>query len=331
MTGGPYNYAFVTSEMYVPGTLGGLEGADAKCQGLAQTAHLPGTFKAWLSTSTVDAKSRLESARGWIRPDGRPFADSVAALTQAGQIFYPLRIDESGHDIVDEGLLVYAATGTQRDGTRTTNTSNDWTLSSAAYDYGVPLATARSWTDEFSAPGGQTARLYCFGVDSSRPLAIARAPGRIAFVSDESYVPSGLADADSLCQKEATVASLPGTYRALLATMAAAATARFDLTGPPWVRLDGVPWVAAAADLDQGSVLTALNLGPGGMYGASTVWTGAVFPGIASASAVQNCGDWGSTSQSALVGIAEFSSSLFFDQSGASCGAAGGYLYCLQQ
>jgi hypothetical protein len=52
---------FATSEKF-PANLGGLEGADAQCQRLANEANLSGTFKAWLSTSDVPAKDRLVQA-----------------------------------------------------------------------------------------------------------------------------------------------------------------------------------------------------------------------------------------------------------------------------
>ena len=35
-----------------------------------------GTYKAWLSTSTVNAIGRLNGASGWVRPDGRPMVNS---------------------------------------------------------------------------------------------------------------------------------------------------------------------------------------------------------------------------------------------------------------
>lgn len=49
---------FVTSTTY-NGNLGGLTGADAKCQTRANTANLGGTWKAWLSDGTTSAASRL--------------------------------------------------------------------------------------------------------------------------------------------------------------------------------------------------------------------------------------------------------------------------------
>jgi hypothetical protein len=49
---------FVTSQVYTA-DLGGLSGADAKCQALADAAGLGGTFKAWLSDSKTDARDRV--------------------------------------------------------------------------------------------------------------------------------------------------------------------------------------------------------------------------------------------------------------------------------
>ena len=50
---------FVTSANPKGGNLGGLAGADAACQALARAAGSTKTWRAYLSTSTVDAKSRI--------------------------------------------------------------------------------------------------------------------------------------------------------------------------------------------------------------------------------------------------------------------------------
>src|SRR5262245_12360152 len=48
-----YNFVFFTSETYRPGSLGGLAGADARCQAAADSQGLPGIYLAYLSTSTI--------------------------------------------------------------------------------------------------------------------------------------------------------------------------------------------------------------------------------------------------------------------------------------
>ncbi len=75
-----FNVVFVSSTTS-NGDLGGQAGADAECASLATAASLPsGTYKAWLSTSTANAISKLGGARGFVRPDGQPFADQVSDI-----------------------------------------------------------------------------------------------------------------------------------------------------------------------------------------------------------------------------------------------------------
>jgi hypothetical protein len=61
ITAAAQKLVFVTSRAF-NGNLGGLAGADAKCQSLAQAAGLPGRFKAWLGNASVSASSRVTHA-----------------------------------------------------------------------------------------------------------------------------------------------------------------------------------------------------------------------------------------------------------------------------
>jgi hypothetical protein len=73
-------YVFVTSA-HSAADLGGIAGADARCQAAAATAKLPGTFEAWLSTHETNAIERLGGAGPWYTTAddlafaGRPDAD----------------------------------------------------------------------------------------------------------------------------------------------------------------------------------------------------------------------------------------------------------------
>jgi len=81
--GGTTKFIFVTSAIY-SGNLGGLSGADAKCQALATNASLPGTYKAWLSTSATSAGSRLtHSTLPYVLVNGTPVAANWTGLTSA--------------------------------------------------------------------------------------------------------------------------------------------------------------------------------------------------------------------------------------------------------
>ena len=84
---------FVTSTSS-NGDLGGLAGADATCNSLAQTAGLSGTYVAWLSTSTTDARDRIDDA-SYIRVDGTPIANNLADLID-GSLQNAVLLDETG-------------------------------------------------------------------------------------------------------------------------------------------------------------------------------------------------------------------------------------------
>src|ERR1043165_1439680 len=74
---------FVTSANPKGGNLGGLAGGDALCQSLAQAAGSRGkTWHAYLSTSTVDAKTRIGNGP-WYNFKGERIASSVADLHSA--------------------------------------------------------------------------------------------------------------------------------------------------------------------------------------------------------------------------------------------------------
>lgn len=60
---------FVTSVEYT-GNLGGASGADAKCQLAADAQSLGGTYKAWVSTSSVRAIDRITGTGPWYLVDG---------------------------------------------------------------------------------------------------------------------------------------------------------------------------------------------------------------------------------------------------------------------
>jgi hypothetical protein len=86
---------FVTSTTY-NANLGGLKGADTKCQTVASAAQLDGTFKAWLSDSTTNASDRLTHATvPYVRVDGTHVAENWTDLTD-GTLAAPMVITEQG-------------------------------------------------------------------------------------------------------------------------------------------------------------------------------------------------------------------------------------------
>ena len=264
-----FNVVFVTSVSFdtnlasVPGADGGLAGGDIECANVAAIAGRSGTWKAWLSTSTVNAKDRLGSARGFIRPDGQPFADQVSDIA-AGKILNPLILDENGNNVDDPEGFDVVLTGTSTNGTSTGDTCADWTSDSSPTGAATGQLSGGPtvWTDFEAAPCGEPEPLYCFDTSHVSPLTVTPVSGRIAFVSKGTFVfsPSGLSGADALCMNEASAAGLKNAskFLALLSTSTASAASRFDLsaTSAPYVRPDGIK-IADATTIAAGGALNS--------------------------------------------------------------------------
>jgi len=90
----PKHTIFVTSESY-RGNLGGLSGADSKCQTQAENAGLTGTWKAILSDRRNHAKDRIE-INGWIYNT----RNNIVAFSEAdfwdGALYSPVLYTEDG-------------------------------------------------------------------------------------------------------------------------------------------------------------------------------------------------------------------------------------------
>ncbi len=223
-------------------------------------------------------------------------------------------------------------------------TCNGWTTSGEVV---AGLASA-SWlgagTYDPYTPGrpttcGTKLHLYCLGTDYSVNLSYPRATGRIAFVRDAfGYTPDGVAALDGLCAARASDAGLAGTFKALVSATTAAAASRFSTAGPPWVRADGIPIVASAADLfaPGGPVLlAALDVDAFG----TTYTSGAMTTGGTSltspSSASLDCNDF-TAAPSSTFGIAialpDYTNAMMVNLPGyvGTCASLPGF-YCLQE
>jgi len=185
---------FVTSEN--PGNggnLGGLAGADAHCQSLAEAAGMGDkSWRAYLSTSTVDARDRI-GAGPWYNVDGVMIAEDVEQLHGDNNLTGETAIDENGDTpaylvMVDgqaqragDSLVHDILTGTNEDGTKNEATCNDWTdgTSNATAMLGHADRMGRnpglnSWNAIHASQGcdaqslintGGAGMFYCFAVD----------------------------------------------------------------------------------------------------------------------------------------------------------------------
>jgi hypothetical protein len=354
----PPNVVFVTSTTYTS-NLGGLAGADAKCNQRAAAAKLSGKYVAWLSTETVDAISRLGNASGWVRPDGKPVVNTIADIV-AGKLLYPPRVDEYGNDVGGEQV---AMTATSWNGTKFTNSVNtgytncgDFTSDvtpdppingfTPLMEDGDPSGASSLFSFSGTIACGQQARLYCFATDRQAQVVPTPVQGRYAFVTKSPWSPGGgIASADSQCQADARAANLPGTYSALLAQTGPgkSASSRFNFAAGslPWVRPDGIPLAQTAAGVMTGSGTTGLwdtspyLVADGQALGTSgLLWSGAVSP-MTEGSDASTCNSWttasaGATATAGVIGETEPARLFAEDVASAKCSENWGYVLCLQ-
>jgi hypothetical protein len=153
---------FLSSTTY-DGNLGGLSGADAKCQGLAKAAGLPGIYKAWLSDNTGAPSARfVASSSPYQLITGKPIAANFADLTD-GNLLARISVTEKGGAY---GTTVYTWANTKSDGTSasTTEHCSNWGPSAAgsAGNVGDASLSDLRWTKDISAFCNTLRHLYCF-------------------------------------------------------------------------------------------------------------------------------------------------------------------------
>jgi hypothetical protein len=137
---------FVTSTTYKGGELGGLAGADAKCQARANAASLKGTFKAWLSDFTGSPTTRFTQDGGpYVLVNGGIVANNWTGLV-SGFLRHAINVTELG------GAAPTAPSATCDYPLVWTNTTSDGNL-------GDFSATCGDWTDpsSFTSWWGTTA------------------------------------------------------------------------------------------------------------------------------------------------------------------------------
>jgi hypothetical protein len=156
---------FVTSTTH-KGNLGGLTGADQKCQTRATAGGLanPSKFKAWLSDLTINAGDHITSDGPWYRPDGIKVASNKAALTASSSthLFTAISQNETGAYTTNQYLLAW--TGTGDNGVGIGDRCNDWGNGTAGYTGQIGYATLsdNNWTTVTSVNCNELHPLYCF-------------------------------------------------------------------------------------------------------------------------------------------------------------------------
>jgi hypothetical protein len=159
--GGPCR-VFLSSTRY-DGNLGGLSGADAKCQGLAEEANLPGTYKAWLSDSTSSPSSRFLPSTGPYRLiNGTTIAANFTDLTD-GTLLAPIDVTETGGGVGSSiGVWTHTLSNGNARGDAEGHCAN-WSSSApgAVGNYGHATRLSLEWTDVSEAGCSNFFHLYC--------------------------------------------------------------------------------------------------------------------------------------------------------------------------
>ena len=151
---------FVTSNYYKVSDFGSLSGADSICQTRANAAGLTGTYKAWLSTGSTNAKSRIPNVP-YELVNGTTVANSIADLTD-GSLQNPINKDEFGNTKTPP-----VWTGTDGYGmTVPYHHCNNWSSSSDGMAaYGTAGYKDSRWTNfgtSYTSCKNAAANIYCF-------------------------------------------------------------------------------------------------------------------------------------------------------------------------
>lgn len=156
---------FISSASYT-GALGGLSGADAKCQTLADAAVLGGTWKAWLSDTSTNAADRMTHANApYYLVDGITKVANNWSGIVSGSLLVGISMNEKRQD-AGSGIKVW--TNTLGSGGKVTTAPEDaclnWTATGQYRGrYGLDERYGGSgWTDTNYTRCVNPQNLYCF-------------------------------------------------------------------------------------------------------------------------------------------------------------------------
>lgn len=140
----------------------GLEAGDFICNDHAQSAGLLGSYVAWLSDFTTDAKDRLTAGSGpFVKLNGDLVAIDIGDLVD-GDIANPIDVDETG--AAKSGTRVWTATTNNGTGLESpSGYCGGWERTYARGLVGLASSADGRWTDAGAYPDcdGRSA-LYCF-------------------------------------------------------------------------------------------------------------------------------------------------------------------------
>jgi cysteine-rich repeat protein len=159
---------FVTSKLF-NGSMGGLDGADIKCQGLADDARLGAEFRAWLSAGMETPLNRMKPGQGrYVLIDGTVIAHDWAGLL-GGDLMHAIDQTEYGQappTAVGACLTTAVFTNSRPDGTigAPADDCMQWTSESPFMPshFGDSKAANKAWSHACNMPScASEAPIYC--------------------------------------------------------------------------------------------------------------------------------------------------------------------------
>lgn len=163
-----FRRVFVTSDLFA-GNLGGVAGANTKCQKAAQGAQLSGEYRAWLSTNdSSPAMTFFRSPVPYVLVDGTPVAadwdDLVDESLMTGIFMTELGTEPQLNPVPCGEFLRPVWTNTSPKGTLLVAglDCSSWTSTSGFGRTGRAGSSDIEWTQSCEASCGIPVALYCF-------------------------------------------------------------------------------------------------------------------------------------------------------------------------
>jgi hypothetical protein len=278
--------------------------------------------------------TRLGNAQGWVRMDGKPWANTPASVFTSNQVWNPILFDENGQ-ITISATSMWVMTGTKADGTPSANNCADWTnAASSLLVTGGYLASGPAGYGAFNTGCGLSTglRVICMGTTKTAPVAPTITAGRKIWTSAAIFAPNLVTTPDSVCQAERP--SGVTTAAALIAYTGRPGSSVLDPV-TSYVRPDGT-LVGTGAQMISASVSGLLESGPwqraDGTYDPNLffTWTGSV--DLSTIGTVgSTCNNWTDPSTvTGTIGAPSEVDSLWWD-GGANNGCGGmQHLICVQ-
>jgi hypothetical protein len=230
------NLIFVT-QTTLPPNFGSASAYDSQCVQAAMAAGIwdgnANGYVAFTSDATSNAADRLGGARGWVRMDGRPFADTKTSLLTMGAVLNSIRYNEQGGVVGNSESIM---TGGDNSGVHVDhNDCESWTGTgqmAVGNAEGGPTNWATALFGEF---GGCTSsyHLICMGTTKTAPLKQSPIAGKQIWLSNQ-YLGTQTPDQECQADKPASVA----TAHALVSYSNQPASAVLNLTAN-YLRPDG--------------------------------------------------------------------------------------------